>query len=322
MIKSNGFFKNACQGFYGKTLDVKITNLCNANCQYCIEKDGYSPKQTNLTNLIKKTIKQTNYPNVLILGGEPLLFENLCDYIRGIRSHKREIFLTTNGFLLNTTLARELSLSGLTGINISIQHFDPNENQKIFRTSSLYDIQQIKSAIDMFKSYEIPVRINTLLMSGGIQSKTDIEQMVDFAKNIGADSIRFSELQTIKDTNHIYLEKINNNIFQREADPYVSGCEKKMFISGFPVVFKTMCNQLRNGQKIHIKKNNYRVLYPNGFTSNGWVGKSLIRSGCHGGGGCHGSGFRGFFSNFINQLKKYYLDLISTITCKLGENRG
>ena len=36
MTKCNS--KNSCMGYYGKCLDIKITNACNANCSFCIEK--------------------------------------------------------------------------------------------------------------------------------------------------------------------------------------------------------------------------------------------------------------------------------------------
>lgn len=36
--------RNSCAGGYGNCLDVKITNLCNGNCSFCIERGGYSPE--------------------------------------------------------------------------------------------------------------------------------------------------------------------------------------------------------------------------------------------------------------------------------------
>lgn len=59
---------NSCAGGYGNCLDVKITNACNANCAFCIEKGGYCPKERPVKELALETI-HSDAETVLILGG-------------------------------------------------------------------------------------------------------------------------------------------------------------------------------------------------------------------------------------------------------------
>lgn len=111
-------------GGCGKCLDIKITNKCNANCKFCIEKDGYSPNAETIEKLANATNYIEDYKDVLILGGEPLLCDDLEMYLSLIKPHKENIYLTTNGSLLNKDMATMLSkylmkeayLLGLTAI--------------------------------------------------------------------------------------------------------------------------------------------------------------------------------------------------------------
>lgn len=81
---------NSCAGGYGKCLDVKVTNQCNARCAFCIERDGYCPTAGDVSELNNAT-KETEADNILILGGEPLLYPNLEQYVQAIRRKNEEI---------------------------------------------------------------------------------------------------------------------------------------------------------------------------------------------------------------------------------------
>lgn len=71
--------RNSCAGGYGNCLDVKITNLCNGNCAFCIERGGYSPEnQKGPVELALATVNDTPqrtgmtrvlYPNAQITSG-------------------------------------------------------------------------------------------------------------------------------------------------------------------------------------------------------------------------------------------------------------
>ena len=101
---------NPCNGFYGKCLDVKITNACMGRCAFCIERGGFSPSPCDVEKLIEQTVRLMEYQNVLILGGEPLMYPDLFRYIDGILPYKKNIYLTTNGGPGDTTLNLPLYL--------------------------------------------------------------------------------------------------------------------------------------------------------------------------------------------------------------------
>ena len=112
---------NSCAGGYGNCLDVKITNACNANCTFCIEKGGYCPKERPVKELALETIN-SDAETVLILGGEPTLYPHLAEYLAMIRPWKKHIYMTTNGSMLKDGLPEAIA-PYLDGINISIHHY-------------------------------------------------------------------------------------------------------------------------------------------------------------------------------------------------------
>ncbi len=98
------------KGDYIPNLDVHLVEHCNLKCKYCshfsniAEPEFYDIKQYE--NDLKQLKKITNgrLANILLLGGEPLLNPNICDFIRISRKYfpRSYIQVLTNGLLLNS----------------------------------------------------------------------------------------------------------------------------------------------------------------------------------------------------------------------------
>ena len=274
---------NPCMGVYGKCLDVKITNYCNGKCGFCIEKGGLETEVVSVNKLIEATNNLKNYQKVLILGGEPFLYNYLCNYIEGIREHKEEIYITTNGSAFEDVVLHRIS-KYLTAINISIHHYDEKINSKIIGTS--IDFENIKHSIEILKSYGVNVRINTNLIKNGIDNNDEVLMMIMFAKVLGADSIRFAELHNCPKlfvSAHDIFDNINEN-------PYCDGCEQTLnLLKGIETKVRLTCgivNPLKDmPQKIEENKSQTKVMYTNSIITDGW----MTKSGGHGD-GCHRKG--------------------------------
>ncbi|PWM31539.1 MAG: hypothetical protein DBX58_06345 [Clostridiales bacterium] len=289
MTKCNS--KNSCMGYYGKCLDIKITNACNANCSFCIEKGGYNPNTADITNLIRATNTMKNYTNVLVLGGEPLLCKDLELYLAGIRPQKEKIYLTTNGSRLNTEMAEMLS-QYLDGINISIHHYFDKKNNEIYGIGINFD--NIKKAIMVFRENEVPVRINCNLIKGYIDNSEKAKVMMEFVHDVlMANELRFCELQEAED---VCVDA--RELFPGLTDnPFCDGCEQSIEspYQDMNITVKMTCGCVNKTKEpvadpepaVHKTK----VIYPNGEVSDGW--KKKLRDihessrGCHDLRGCH-----------------------------------
>ena len=159
---------NSCVDCKNNGVNIKLTNKCNCNCEFCIEKGGLVTKEKSVQTLIDAT-NLLDYNNVLVLGGEPLLYPHLEEYLAGIQN--KNIYLTTNGTLLTDEMAEMLS-KYLTAINISIHHCTEEKNAEIYKYPN-YSFDNIHSAIKVFKKNGIPVRINANLVKGVLDTKKD-----------------------------------------------------------------------------------------------------------------------------------------------------
>ncbi len=90
-----------------------VTSRCNLRCLHCYNADKYfNGEFTDLTfeQIIKliDLCHKNNIKHIHLLGGEPLIHENILDIIKLIRSKNMTVSLTTNATLLNSDLANQL----------------------------------------------------------------------------------------------------------------------------------------------------------------------------------------------------------------------
>ena len=274
---------NPCAGAYGKCLDVKITNVCNGSCKFCIEKDGLQTENVPVEKLIESTNTLSDYKKVLILGGEPFLYPHLAEYINGLVG-KDEIFITTNGSVLPISLLHTIA-GKLKAVNISIHHFNEDMNSEIIGTKISF--KNIKNAISILKGYNVKVRINSNLIKGGIDSTAKVQIMSLFAIGLGADEIRFAELQNCPDL-YVDAAKCFEDVHK---NPYCDGCEQIMAeVDGFKVILRSTCgivNPVKEIPKeIEPNKSETKVMYTNSKIHDGWSSGDNCHSprrsmGCH-----------------------------------------
>lgn len=257
---------NSCVDCKNNGINIKITSKCNCDCKFCIEKGGLNTEEKPVEKLIDAT-NMLAFESVLVLGGEPLLYPHLEEYLKGIKN--KRIYLTTNGTMLTDEMAEMLS-KYLTAINISIHHYTEEVNAMVYNYPN-YSFMNIISAIKVFKKNNIPVRINTNLVKGVLDNTEDVKTMIAIAQFMGASSIRFAELQNCEE---LWVD--SNDIFKDLPDnPYVEGCERIVYEKGsFKATVKMTCgfvNKLKELPNDPTRKQTIRkVIYPNGEVLDGW----------------------------------------------------
>lgn len=257
---------NSCVDCKNNGINIKITNSCNCDCDFCIEKGGLVTEEKPVDTLIAAT-NILDFESVLVLGGEPLMYPHLEEYLKGIKD--KRIYLTTNGTLLDEGIAEMLS-KYLTGINISIHHFQQKVNQQVYKNDD-YTFINIMEAINVFRKNDVPVRINTNLVKGIMDTKERVQNMIIFAQFIGANSVRFAELQNCEDL-WVDSSELFDNL---PEDPYTEGCEIVVYEEcDFKATVKMTCgfvNSLKERPNDPTRKQTIRkVIYPNGEVLDGW----------------------------------------------------
>jgi MoaA/NifB/PqqE/SkfB family radical SAM enzyme len=259
---------NACSGKYSDWLEVNLLPECNAKCPWCIEKKGWHPTNEATYHTIVNAAIASGKKNVILLGGEPTLYLALKLVVRKLVDAGINVYLTTNGSMLSKSYVENI-LTGIKGINISIHHWDLKQNEKL--TGINLNMPLLKRVVEALHSIGAKVRLNCNCMKGYISGVVAIHNYIDFAKELGVDSVRFAELKD-DDENFVNLAKLLKGYYGLTDDPFANGCSINTTITGMPVNFRLMCGLQTNmrPKPVNPEQTLHPVLYYDGNMYEGW----------------------------------------------------
>ncbi len=186
------------QDRFGRTFDyvrIAVTEKCNLRCTYCMPEEGvdFQGKEKILTAdetlRIIGVLAQMGVKKVRFTGGEPLVRKDIVDLVRGAASTPgiKGVHLTTNGLLFDR-YAERLKEAGLTGVNISLDTFDPEKFLKITRREG---IQKVLDSIDLALALDFQrVKVNVVMMRGF--NDTEVNKFTELARDKRV-TVRFIE---------------------------------------------------------------------------------------------------------------------------------
>ena len=192
-----------------QTLSVLAgTAACNARCDFCVSKmtppQGVEEKRSSGINFSRlniacKLAQRSGVTTALITGkGEPTLFpDDITHYVGELNRYFPIIELQTNA--INFTrqrekydeLLNEWKIYGLTTIIISVVHYEDARNREIYCDSvapalgghkDRFDYPPLKDTIDYLHSKGFSVRLGCVGTRGYIDSKEELQKMIDFCK--------------------------------------------------------------------------------------------------------------------------------------------
>lgn len=153
-----------------KKIYIEITNNCNLNCSFCskVLKPRKNMSKEEFNTILKKIKDYTNYI-YLHVKGEPLLHNNIIEFINLANKYNLKVNLTTNGTLFKK-YAKELGqCNNLNKINFSLhcEQNNPNYLKEIFdntkylskKTTIIYRLWTLKNNELNSNSHEIVEKI-------------------------------------------------------------------------------------------------------------------------------------------------------------------
>ena len=201
------------QNIYPVFVSVEITNYCNLHCPECPVGMGRFSKTKKISfdsSLYKKLIdelKPTLEHIILYFQGEPFLNNQLPELIKLAHDSRIYTSTSTNGQFLNEKIAKEIVLSGLDKIIISID----GSTQPVYETYRVSG--DLKKAIDgikylndwkkTLKSITPLVEIQFLVLK---TNEHQMKEMRHIVKTIGADRLTFKTAQLYDyESGHVLL---------------------------------------------------------------------------------------------------------------------
>ena len=176
-----------------------LTDRCNLACTHCYQ-EGAKTAEMSLSQ-VKAVIEEIadmieiwswNYgidfsPSFNITGGEPFLHRDIFEILEELRRRRFEIFLLSNGTLINKDKARFLSWLGMKGVQVSIE--GPEEIHDSIRgrgsfASSLRGIEHLVNE-------GVMVSLNVTLSDINADRLPD---MVALSSSLGVQRLGFSRL--------------------------------------------------------------------------------------------------------------------------------
>lgn len=179
-------------------IQIEITGYCNMNCQHC--RATHQLRRDMPIEQIIKIIRfarqfSPNYKEIVLSGGEPLMHHDFAEVLKQVRANGGEfITLTTNGSLLTNehlALIRDLSFQRFI-LSVSLDNLDSNKHDE-FRVHKGAFVRAL-DALRLVAKSNLPNVIASMRSTIQASQIGEMENMVNFARNIGCKRVSFSAI--------------------------------------------------------------------------------------------------------------------------------
>ena len=180
-------------------IQLHLTERCNLYCKHCYQ-TGKRVDEMSLTELkeaineVSETLKEwkqaydIDYSSSFnVTGGEPFLRKDLFDILAEISNQGFDLYVLTNGILVDEKKAKSLSETGVRGIQVSME--GPEKIHESIRGKGSYSasVKGIKHLVDA----GLQVTLNVTLSSVNASYFMD---MIELSLTLGVQRIGFSRL--------------------------------------------------------------------------------------------------------------------------------
>ncbi len=196
-----------------KLLNLEITKLCNARCDFC---DYWETKHEIRLSDYRPIIKRINPLVISITGGEPMVRRDLPNIVRQIKECSIFIFNTmvTKGDLLTLEKAEELFGAGLNQISISLDFL--GEKHDSYRgIPGLW--KHLSNLIPQLGKISSNIVLNTIIMEDNLDQIIDIAHQ---AKEWGV-KVSYSSYSVMKTNNSSHFIKENIERVKKVVDELI-----------------------------------------------------------------------------------------------------
>lgn len=175
------------------------SKFCNAKCKFCIwANDASLYNEEKYLSFLKEVSSKIKIRKIAFTGGEPTLnFNRFKRVVRLAKEYSPESYFSVNtdGLRLKTLFNDDI-IDIFDSVALSRHHYDDNLNNEIFdfKCPSTDDLKEIK---DLDKNDILHFSCN--LIKGYIDTSEKIYQYLDFANDIGVDSVGFVSLMPVNE---------------------------------------------------------------------------------------------------------------------------
>lgn len=205
-------------------LSIYSAQTCNARCAFCVEELRPSSRGIELSqqkqtepdderyfSRLEEVLSQLKLlnPSVSMTGGEISKDPRLPRILRLLEAHgARKRTLTTNGSGLldireSKRVVEWIAETGVSFLNISIAHFDLEQNQRLMRYKQGPQFKDLIEIVKICRQNGVRVRLSCVLLKDEVDTLPRMRSYLEFAASLGVDNVIFRQLMKTDPNAHL-----------------------------------------------------------------------------------------------------------------------
>ncbi|MEI7896156.1 MAG: radical SAM protein [bacterium] len=176
---------------------IAITKACPLKCEHCFEWDALNGRETLSLSDIKTLVRKFQDQGTGIIqltGGEPMMRVDYLLEILKSAGPGTEFWILTSGYNLTPENAQKLKRAGLTGVVISLDHFNPDVHNLFRGSNKSFEWVQtgVKNAIEANL-----VAALSICVSKSFATESNLMEYAGLAKEMGVSFIQLLEPRAV-----------------------------------------------------------------------------------------------------------------------------
>lgn len=180
-----------------QVLQLAITNRCPLRCEHCFEWNNLNKAEASSDEEMKLLInkfQESGCAQFHLTGGEPMIKMKRIKYLLHEARADSEFFILTSGFNVTKENAKQLKAAGVTGVIISLDHFDSSVHN-IFRGSA-HAYQDAISAANNSKAAGLLTAFSVCLTRSFV-TRQNLFTYLELARNCGVAFVQLLEPKAV-----------------------------------------------------------------------------------------------------------------------------
>ncbi|MCM4159930.1 radical SAM protein [Antarcticibacterium flavum] len=199
MISQLNDFKPVKQDTYRfNNVIMAITKKCSLQCDHCFEWDSLNKKENlstaKLIEIVQK-LQGQGVSEIQFSGGEPMLkVERIIEILNSANKKETTFWIDTSGFKFTEDNARRLKEAGLTGVFVSLDHFDPELHNKFrgFKDAFSWAETAVRNALE--QDFVVSLSI---CITREFATRENLIGYMEMAREMGVAFVQFLEPKAV-----------------------------------------------------------------------------------------------------------------------------
>ncbi|MFZ4401198.1 MAG: radical SAM protein [Bacteroidales bacterium] len=176
---------------------IAITKKCHLLCDHCFEWEalnGIESLSLSDLKIIVSKFQEKGTALIQFTGGEPMLrVEDMIDILKTAKKNT-DFWVLTSGYNFTYDNAQKLKNAGLTGVVISLDHFDP-EIHNIFR-GNINSFRWVEEAVENSIKSKLVTAL-CICVSNSFISESNLFKYIELAKKMGVSFVQILEPKAV-----------------------------------------------------------------------------------------------------------------------------